>query len=432
MKLKNILLTLIVALATLSLSSCEESGKDTPNPAEETGSIDLWIPLNDLNGSMNGKDAYVILKADDLSKGTLSVEGKGADISGTSLTSNVVYRNGYYYSVSRAGNFGKFRITGTTVEVIKEFPTKQVQDRRFAHAWINDSHIVLMGSAGDKRAVNWVLINTDEMRVEKDGQLELEAPRENEQFNTSGLLGYRKSDNTLIYVYVYTPVSKKSKLLRERRGEYYVAFIDASTMKVKKVESDSRAGFIGSTSYGDTQTRHTFTDAEGNFYYIACDILMEDGVKPGSSSSTRQASKLFRVKSGETAIDKSYEGYGQERGKIVDMALLNDNELLLYVQDPQQATPDNPTWNSKKNPYVFFYQVLNFRTHTVKRLMDIPLCRGSFAQGADVRDGKAYIGANVNDDPSARFYVYDIKSGKVTKGADLASGYEISRVMSVK
>ena len=154
MKLKNILLTLIVALATLSLSSCEESGKDTPNPAEETGSIDLWIPLNDLNGSMNGKDAYVILKADDLSKGTLSVEGKGADISGTSLTSNVVYRNGYYYSVSRAGNFGKFRITGTTVEVIKEFPTKQVQDRRFAHAWINDSHIVLMGSAGDKRAVN--------------------------------------------------------------------------------------------------------------------------------------------------------------------------------------------------------------------------------------------------------------------------------------
>ena len=33
MKVKNILITLIVALATLSLSSCEESGKDTPNPA---------------------------------------------------------------------------------------------------------------------------------------------------------------------------------------------------------------------------------------------------------------------------------------------------------------------------------------------------------------------------------------------------------------
>lgn len=431
MKVKNILITLIVALATLSLSSCEESGKDTPNPAEETGSIDLWIPLNDLNGSMNGKDAYVILKADDLSKGTLSVEGKGADISGTSLTSNVVYRNGYYYSVSRVGNFGKFRITGTAAEMIKEIPTPQVLDRRFAHAWIDDSHLVLVGAAGEKQAVNWVLINTDEMRVEKDGQLELEAPLENEQFNSSGLLGYRKSDNTLIYVYVYIPRSDKSKLLRKRRGEYYVAFIDASTMKVKKVESDSRAGFIGSSSYGDTQTRHTFTDAEGNFYYIACNILME-GVKPGSSSSTRQASKLFRVKSGETAIDKSYEGYGQERGKIVDMALLNDSELLLYVQDPKQATPDNPTWNSKKNPYVFFYQVLNFRTHTVKRLTDIPLCRGSFAQGADVRGGKAYIGANVNADPSARFYVYDIKSGKVTKGADLASGYEISRVMSVK
>ena len=57
MKLKNLLLTLIVALATLSLSSCEESGKDTPKPAEKTGSIDLWIPLDALNSSMNGKDA---------------------------------------------------------------------------------------------------------------------------------------------------------------------------------------------------------------------------------------------------------------------------------------------------------------------------------------------------------------------------------------
>ncbi|MDD7468028.1 MAG: hypothetical protein SPI16_04110 [Porphyromonas sp.] len=432
MKLKNLLLTLIVALATLSLSSCEESGKDTPKPAEKTGSIDLWIPLGGLLSSMEGKDAFVILKADDLSKGVLTVKGKGADISSTSLTSNVVYRNGYYYSVSREGNFGKFRISDTAAEMIKEIPTPQVLDRRFAHAWIDDSHIVLVGAAGKKQAVNWVLINTNEMRVEKDGQLELEAPLENEQFNSSGLLGYRKSDNTLIYVYVYTPMSKKSKLLRERRGEYYVAFIDASTMKVNKVESDSRAGFIGSTAYGDTQTRHTFTDAEGNFYYIACDILYEDGVKPGSSSTTRQASKLFRVKSGETAIDKTYEGYGQERGKITDVTVLGKEEVLLYVQDPVQATPSNPSWDSKTNPYVYFWQVLNLRTHEVTRLTDIPLCKGAFAQGADIRDGKVYIGANVDGNPSARFYLYDIKSRKLTKGATLAEGYEISRVMSVK
>lgn len=432
MKLKNLLITLIVALATLSLSSCEESGKDTPKPAEKTGSIDLWIPLGGLLSSMEGKDAFVILKADDLSKGVLTVKGKGANISSTSLTSNVVYRNGYYYSVSREGNFGKFRISDTAVEVIKEFPTPQVLDRRFAHAWIDDSHIVLVGAAGKKQAVNWVLINTDEMRIEKEGQLELEAPLENEQFNSSGLLGYRKSDNTLIYVYVYTPMSKKSKLLRERRSEYYVAFIDATTMKVKKVESDSRAGFIGSTAYGDTQTRHTFTDAEGNFYYIACDILYEDGVKPGSSSTTRQASKLFRVKSGETAIDKTYEGYGQERGKITDVTVLGNDEVLLYVQDPVQATPSNPSWDSKTNPYVYFWQVLNLRTHEVTRLTDIPLCKGAFAQGADIKDGKVYIGVNVNANPSARFYLYDIKSRKLTKGATLAEGYEISRVMSVK
>lgn len=425
MKLRHLLITLLTALL---LASCGEDSGNTPSPKSE-GSIDLWIPLTGLNGTMQGDDAYVILKTDDLSKGVLDVKSQGVDITASSITPNIIYRNGYYYSVSRAGNFGKFKVTNETLETIKEIPVTQVLDRRFAHAWIDDSHIVLLGSTGKKQTVTWVRIDTDKMVVEADGTLDIETPKENESFNSSGMAGYRKSDGTLFYIYVYMPKSKSGKLLVDRRPGHYIAFIDAKTMKVKKVEENTRAQFIGSTSYGDTRTQHTFTDANGNFYYIACNLLQEPGYS--AISTTRQASKIFRINNGEDMVDPTYEGYQQERGKIVDLTVLNNEEVLLYVQDPKQATPDNPTWDSKDNAYTCFWQLLNYRTHEVKRL-DLPLSRGVFGNTADIRAGKVYIGINVNADPSGVFFIYDVRTRKVTKGASLASGYEISRIKVVK
>lgn len=425
MKLRHLLITLLTALL---LASCGEDSGKTPSQKSE-GSIDLWIPLTDLNGSMRGEDTYVILKTDDLSQGVLDVQGKGVDITGSSLTPNIAYRDGYYYSVSRAGNFGKFKVTAETLETVKEIPVTQVLDRRFAHAWIDNSHIVLMGSTGKKQTISWVRIDTDKMVVEADGTLDIEAPKENESFNSSGMLGYRKSDGTLFYIYVYLPKSKKGQLLTDRRPGHYIAFIDAKTMKVKKVEENTRAQFIGSTSYGDTRSQHSFTDAEGNFYYVACNLLQEPGYS--ATSTTRQASKIFRIKMGEDTIDPTYEGYQQERGKVIDLTVLSSDEVLLYIQDPKLATPDNPTWDSKDNPYIYFWQVLNYRTHRVKRL-PIPLSNGAFGNASDVRGGKAYIGINVDADPQAVFYIYDIRSGKVTKGATLDSGYEINRIKVVK
>lgn len=422
---KNFTTLLLSSLLTLGLfSSC---GEDTPNPTPtpvEAEGFDLWIPVKRATGKTQKEyDQNIIVRAKDLSKGTISIKGKGADTGGTALTPHIIYRDGYYYGVSRERNFGKFEV-GSTVRTIKEFPLPMIKDRQFSHAWLDRKTLVLVSSPGEQK-VSWARIDTQEMKLLDSGTLDLKAPAEGEIFCASGLLGYRRSDNTLIFPHIYI-AKKRSDRAKMLRGEIYVAFIDAATMKVKAVDTDKRADWLGSMSFGDNRTCNTFTDKAGNFYFVAAKILKETK-RP---STTAQRSLILRVNSGAMETDKSYDAYDQPRGKIIDLTPVSDDEVMLYVQDPQQATPDNPIWDSTKNRYVFFWQIMNLRTHKVRRIKGVPLSVGNFSHFAAPSAGKVFLGANVASGNSC-IYIYDLKSGKVSKGAELEAGFEIERIVPV-
>lgn len=423
---KNFATLLLSSLLTLGLlSSC---GEDTPNPTPtpvEAEGFDLWIPVKGATGKTQKEyDQNIIVRAKDLTKGTISIMGKGADTGGTALTPHIIYRDGYYYGVSREGNFGKFEV-GPTVLAIKEFPLPMIKDRQFSHAWLDRKTLVLVGSTGKQKEVSWARIDTQEMKLLDSGTLDLKAPAEDEIFCASGLLGYRRSDNTLIFPHIYI-AKKRSDRAKMLRGEIYVAFIDAATMQVKSVDTDKRADWLGSMSFGDNRTCSTFTDKAGNFYFVAAKILKET-TRP---STTAQRSLILRVNSGAMETDKSYDAYDQPRGKIIDLTPVSDDEVMLYVQDPKQATPDNPIWDSVRNRYVFFWQIMNLRTHKVRRIEGVPLSVGNFSHFAAPSGGKVYLGANVASGNSC-IYIYDLKSGKVSKGAELEAGFEIERIVPV-
>ena len=423
---KNFATLLLSSLLTLGLlSSCGEDTPDpTPTPVEAEG-FDLWIPVQGATGKTQKEyDQNIIVRAKDLTKGTISIKGKGADTGGTALTPHIIYRDGYYYGVSREGNFGKFEV-GTTVRTIKEFPLPMIKDRQFSHAWLDRKTLVLVGSTGKQKEVSWARIDTQEMKLLDSGTLALKAPAVDEIFCASGLLGYRRSDNTLIFPHIYI-AEKRSDRTKKLRGEIYVAFIDAATMQVKAVDTDKRADWLGSMSFGDNRTCNTFTDKAGNFYFVAAEILNETP-KP---STTAQRSLILRVNSGAMETDKSYDAYDQPRGKIIDLTPVSDEEVMLYVQDPKQATPDNPIWDSVKNRYVFFWQIMNLRTHKVRRIEGVPLSVGNFSHFAAPSAGKVFLGANVASGNSC-IYIYDLKSGKVSKGAELEAGFEIERIVPV-
>lgn len=423
---KNFATLLLSSLLTLGLlSSCgEDTPAPTPTPVEAEG-FDLWIPVQGATGKTQKEyDQNIIVRAKDLTKGTISIKGKGADTGGTALTPHIIYRDGYYYGVSREGNFGKFEV-GSTVRTIKEFPLPMIKDRQFSHAWLDRKTVVLVSSTGKQKEVSWARIDTQEMKLLDSGTLDLKVPASDEIFCASGLLGYRQSDNTLIFPHIYI-AKKRSERAKMLRGEIYVAFIDAATMQVKSVDTDKRADWLGSISFGDNRTCSTFTDKAGNFYFVAAKILKETK-RP---STTAQRSLVLRVNSGAMETDKSYDAYDQPRGKIIDLTPVSDDEVMLYVQDPKQATPDNPIWDSAKNRYVFFWQIMNLRTHKVRRIEGVPFSVGNFSHFAAPSAGKVYLGANVASGNSC-IYIYDLKSGKVSKGAELEAGFEIERIVPV-
>lgn len=426
-KAYRLLAALVVALVTLSLTSCDT---DTPNPQKEiTVGYDLWVPLSGASGqSTSNKDAHIIARVADLTKGVLSIKGEGVETP-ESLTPNVVYHKGYYYNVSREGRFGKFRVSNTGVETIKEIPMKQILDRRFSHAWLDDNTLVMVSSAGDKQKVSWVKVDVNKMAIVAEGKLNLPKPAEGEIFNSSGLLGYRKADNTLIYPHVYMVQSKKDKMAQPlRRNEIYIAFIDASTMEVKKIDKDTRCEHLSSTSFGETRCQKTFFDSKGNFYFAAATCKIPENAD--MKSSTKQRSFLFRVNAGAMETDKSFDGYAQPRGKIITVFPLNDDEVLLYMQDPDFKEKGNTDWSSKTNRYIYYWLRCNMKTQQVEHIKDIPFSNGNFGQLV-VRNGYLVsIGANVEGAPTA-IYQYNVNTRKVTKGATLADGFEIDRIMPV-
>lgn len=424
-------LTVLMAIAII-FSSCKNQNNEQPDPTpEELGyAFDIWIPVVGATGDTGmGQDPHIVVKATQLDEGEINIEGKGAPTGHTSLTPNVVVKDGYYYNVSRDGNFGKFSIDAKSVSVIKEIPMPQILDRRFAHAWIADHILVLVSSTGKKQDVNWAKVDVNQMRIISEGKLALPAPEENEEFNSSGVLGFRKLDNKLLYSFVYTPKSSKGKLLTPRRNKYYMAFIDANTMKVENIDEDDRADMMTSTSFGETRQDKAFFDKSGNYFLSCSTILTEEA--SSETSTTVQRSHIFRVNAGENEIDKSYNGYTQERGKIISMTELRDGEVLLYMQDPKFANPENPEWNSRTNPYVFYWVVANLKNQTIKHLKDIPFSNGNFAQLASVVGNTVYIGTNTADDIS-RIYEYHIPTGTVKPGATLQKGFQFDRLLSVK
>ena len=423
-KAYRLLATLVVALVTLSFTSCDS---DTPNPEKEiTVGYDLWVPIDGATGqSTANTDPHIIARVADLTKGVFSIKGQGVETSASTITPNVLYHQGYYYSVSREGRFGKFRISNTGVETIKEFPMPQILDRRFSHAWLDDNTLVMLSSVGDKEEVSWVKVDVNKMVITAEGKLALPKPEEGELFNSSGLLGYRKADNMLIYPHVYMEKSKKTSMaLPPKRNEIYIAFIDASTMEVKKIDKDTRCEYLSSTSFG----QKTFFDSKGNFYFAAATCNIPENAK--KKSGTKQRSFLFRVNAGSMETDKSFDGYAQPRGKIINITPINTDEVLLYMQDPDFKEKGNTDWSSKTNRYIYYWLRCNIKTQQVEHIKDIPFSNGNYGPLA-VRNGDIVsIGANVEGAPTT-IYQYNINTRKVTKGATLADGFEIDRIQSI-
>lgn len=412
---------LMLALSFMTFVSCE---KDTPFPEPEIDPtegthFDIWSPLGKISGM--GTSNQLVKSVKSLESGELDFTGSGVDLS-EKLYPHFAVKGKYYYQVSKDGRFGKYQITNNNLVTVSEIPFTVLQQRKYTQAWIDDKTLLMIGASGESDKMLWVKVDVEAMKELGNGELALPAPPQGQVFNTSGMSAYRKSDNTVLYTFVYD----KSKAAGTKpRDEFYMAFVNAADMSVKKIVTEDRAEMMASAAFGELRQDKSFFDENGD-YYIACNSIMV----PDEGGTTAQHGALLRVKKGAMDFDKTYNGYPHTRGKINTINYLNNGKALLYMQDPMYTT-NTTDWNSSSNPFMFYYIVLDLKTSAVTDLKEIPFNNASFSQMVAVVGKKAYIGANPKEGKSS-VYIYDIATGGLTKGLTLADGFLIDRIVWIE
>lgn len=452
--IKFMSIALAAMLSAASFTACSDDDKDDNGKIPGIDHIDdvhydVWVSLDGTTGMGSGSTAtsIIVRSINSLEDGGMTIDFKnqGADVTAV-MDEEVIVKNGYYYQANPLGTnpcYAKFQITNTGVKTIAERPfgTNTYKDRRYTHAWLSDNEFVIMAANGSANDVIWTKIkdNGTSLAISGEGSLDLAKATGFSKFSTSGLVRYRKSDNTLVYVFQNKSVTTS----------FFVAFIDATTMKLKNFVEEKRAEIPAGTAYGELLQDKMFIDEHDNIY-VACNSQFNSIKDDGNKSTTSQYGRLIRINAGENKIDETYLGYDKTScetettpsleysSKIITCDYLGNNKALLYLQDPVYTgcATSNLQYNGwgGKAQYNCYYAILDLTTDKVTELTyngtHLPYNNGTFSQRSFVLNNKAYIGTNPKNEAPA-VYIYDIKSGRVTKGATIKEGYNFDRIVYV-
>ncbi|MEG1563671.1 MAG: hypothetical protein RR365_08090 [Bacteroides sp.] len=425
-KLSFLVVALMAAFMSVSFIACDDNNDD---PKDVGGEVidkvhyDIWVTVG-ASGGM-GSDATLLVKSLSSLEGNESINfvNSGCDVTAKLYQESIV-KGEYYYQVPKdKDRFGKYQIKGNALTTVAErpFSSNTYKDRRYTHTWTSGDELVVLAANGSANEVLWTKMNGKTMEITAEGNLGLAKLTGFKKFSTSGLARYRKSDNKIIYAF------------QDKNNEkaFFVAFIDAATMKVEKFVKEERAEQMAGTAYGELLQNKMFFDKNENLY-IACNSQIAN-----SEKSTCQYGRLLRIKKGETDFDKTYEGLKKtNQGKLVTVDYLGNNKALIYVQDPKYTgcSDDNAKYAGWGNNYNCYYATLDLTTDEVSEFKYegkvLPYSSGTFSQRSFVLNGKAYIGVNPKA-AAPSVYVYDIKSGAVSKGITIQEGYEFDRIVYI-
>lgn len=442
--MKKFLLTLVAATLCLGLSAQKQyvmkitkadgstveinadDVKDVTFVQEGTDPIvlgphhfDLTVTVGKQGGM--GRDVTTIMQSREKLDAGAVVDFKnvGAEIN-ADYTMESIVRGKYYYQVPVAGDrFVKLQFKDNKMEVVQAQPFKEntYNIRQYCHAWTADNQLVIMAANGDKNAIVWTKINTDDMTIASEGTLAINVADGWETFTTSGILAYRESDNKLFYFY-YNKKGSGRKATKEEK--FHVAVINAETMAVEQDNLCPFAAEMAGSAYGELLQQTTFFDEQGNLYLAAL-----------SDTSIGEEGKLLRINKGEFNIDADYNGFPNSDGKLLTTQYLGNGKVFCYSRH------DDETLGTAIDSYAHYYSVVDLKAGTRTRMSfggtEIPYSSGRFSQRSafDPNDNKVYFGVNT-ETAAPQIYVYDVKSGEVTEGISVTEGYYFEQIRIIE
>ena len=269
-----------------------------------------------------------------------------------------------------------------------------------------------MAANGDVDKILWTKLNADDLRILDEGTLDLPLPEGAKAFTTSGILTYNEKAGKLFYFYFGKTTSGRGG---KATSNFLTATINPSTMEIETINVNTLAAEMAGSAYGELLQNCVMYDEEGNLYLAAY-----------TDANDMEQGHLIRIKKGEVDFDTTYEGYPDADGKLLTVQYLGNGKALVYARNDAAGTAIDD--------YSHYYSIVDLTTGSRTRLSydgkEIAYSGGRFAQRTVVVDGKAYIGVNTKD-ANPCIYIYDIATGKVEKGVEIAEGYyfDILRVV---
>lgn len=329
------------------------------------------------------------------------------ELLGNTYSMEAIVKGKYYYQVPNSNDrFTKLQVTGNSIKIVQEqtFVQNTFKVRGYTHAWLDDHTLIIMAANGNADKVIWTKLNADDMRILAEGTLDLPLPEGAKVFTASGILTYNEKAGKLYYFYFGKDKSGRGG---KATSNFLTAVINPSDMKVESNKVNTLAGEMAGSAYGELMQSCVMYDADGNLYLAAF-----------TDANDIEQGHLLRIKKGETDFDASYEGYPNADGKLLTIQNLGNGKALVYARNDAAGTAIDS--------YSHYYSIININTGTQERLsyngQEIPYSGGRFAQRSVIIDGKAYIGVNT-EKANPCIYIYDIATGKVEKGAEIAEGY---------
>ena len=303
--------------------------------------------------------------------------------------------------------------------MVQERPVKSntYKARSYTHAWLDDNTLLIMASNGDNSKIIWTKLNTADMSILAEGELEgIGVPEGWESLTTSGILTYRQTDNKLFYFY-YAKRKKDSgnPMRATKESNFRVAVINPESMKVEEQSVSPVEAEMAGSAYGDLMQDCVMYDEVGNLY-LACFV----------ETDTMEKGMLLRINAGETKFDPSYNGYKNADGKLLTVQYMGNNKAFIYARNDNAPTVEiggKPVGPTKIDGYSHYYAILDLATGEKTRMSfggkELAYSGGRFSQRSVIFNNKVYFGTNTKEDDNSIMYIYDIKSGNVEKGAEV-------------
>ena len=405
--LHSAMAALMLAAAFTSCSKDDDEPSSNPDEPTTPYHYDLTVSIGNHGGMGQDKQGHLTMSLDalnDASK-TINFEGQGSEI--TEYTMEGICKGKYMYQVPvSADRFSKLQFKNNKMEIIQEqkFKNNTYSPRNYTHAWINDNTLVIMASDGDNEEVIWTKLNTDNMTIIDEGKLAIPAKEGYTVLTTSGILTYRKSDNKLFYFYYWKTQKRKGVV----EPNFHIAVVNPETMTVEKDITNTEGEQMQGSAYGELLQSIIFFDNDDNLYLSAFNEV-----------DSKNIGRLLRIKKGEFDFEKNYNAFPEAKGKLLSVQYLGGSKVLAYSGDADAGT--------NIGNMAYYYSIIDINTKTSTRLAykgsEIPYSSGSFSQRSvfNSKENKAYFGVNTANEQTV--YIYDVKTGDVTKGISLASGY---------